>query len=80
MGRLRCHAIREVAGKWQGIIQGLDMLRSGQIHGQKLLFLWDKLKIVKTADFIYVVRYEAAVYWILSVIIIEFLPSRWVEG
>ncbi|KAL9033164.1 MAG: hypothetical protein Q9214_007640 [Letrouitia sp. 1 TL-2023] len=36
-GRLRCHPPREVPGKWQGIIQGLDMLKAGQIRGQKLV-------------------------------------------
>lgn len=36
-GRLRCHPVREVPGKWQGIIQGLDMLKAGQVRGQKLV-------------------------------------------
>lgn len=36
-GRLRCHPPREVPGKWQGIIQGLDMLKAGQVRGQKLV-------------------------------------------
>lgn len=36
-GRLRCHPPREVPGKWNGIIQGLEMLRAGQVRGQKLV-------------------------------------------
>ena len=36
-GRLRCHPVREVPGKWEGIIKGLDMLKGGQVRGQKLM-------------------------------------------
>ena len=36
-GHLKCHPVREVPGKWQGIIQGLEMLRGGQVRGQKLV-------------------------------------------
>lgn len=36
-GRLKSHPVREVPGKWQGIIQGLDMLKGGQVRGQKLV-------------------------------------------
>lgn len=36
-GRLKCHPVREVLGKWQGIIQGLEMLKGGQVRGQKLV-------------------------------------------
>ncbi|KAL8968766.1 MAG: hypothetical protein Q9197_004700 [Variospora fuerteventurae] len=36
-GRLRCHPPREVPGRWQGIIKGLDMLKAGQVRGQKLV-------------------------------------------
>lgn len=35
--RLRCHPAREVPGKWDGIIKGLDMLRNGEVRGQKLV-------------------------------------------
>ncbi|KAK4108075.1 alcohol dehydrogenase GroES-like domain-containing protein [Canariomyces notabilis] len=36
-GRLKCHPAREIPGKWQGIIQGLDMIKNGQVRGQKLV-------------------------------------------
>ncbi|KAH7329709.1 alcohol dehydrogenase GroES-like domain-containing protein [Stachybotrys elegans] len=36
-GRLRCHPVREVPGKWQGIIQGLNMLKNGQVRREKLV-------------------------------------------
>lgn len=36
-GRLKCHPAREVPGGWQGVIQGLEMLKSGQVRGQKLV-------------------------------------------
>lgn len=36
-GRLKCHPVREVPGKWQGIIQGLNMLKDSQVRGQKLV-------------------------------------------
>lgn len=36
-GRLKCHPVREIPGKWDGIVQGLDMLKTGQVRGQKLV-------------------------------------------
>ena len=36
-GRLKCHPVREIPGKWSGIIKGLDMLRNSQVRGQKLV-------------------------------------------
>ncbi|KAG8417038.1 hypothetical protein J3459_013006 [Metarhizium acridum] len=36
-GQLKCHPIREVSGKWKGIVQGLEMLKAGQVRGQKLV-------------------------------------------
>ncbi|KAL3418711.1 alcohol dehydrogenase GroES-like domain-containing protein [Phlyctema vagabunda] len=36
-GSLKYHPLRELSGKWQGIIQGLEMLRSGRVRGQKLV-------------------------------------------
>jgi hypothetical protein len=36
-GHLRCHPMREIPGKWQGIIQGLEMLKAGRVRGQKLV-------------------------------------------
>lgn len=40
-GKLRPHPPREVLGGWQGIIEGLDMLRNGEVHGQKLVVCID---------------------------------------
>lgn len=36
-GRLKCHPVREVPGRWQGVIKGLDMLKNGQVRRQKLV-------------------------------------------
>ncbi|KAI0199476.1 alcohol dehydrogenase GroES-like domain-containing protein [Astrocystis sublimbata] len=35
--QLRAHPVREVPGKWQGIMKGLELLRSGHVRGQKLV-------------------------------------------
>lgn len=34
---LKSHPVREVPGRWQGIIDGLEMLRRGEVRGQKLV-------------------------------------------
>ncbi|KAI9150469.1 alcohol dehydrogenase GroES-like domain-containing protein [Paramyrothecium foliicola] len=36
-GRLKCHPVRELPGRWQGIIKGLAMLKAEQVRGQKLV-------------------------------------------
>jgi hypothetical protein len=36
-GLLKTHPILEVDGGWGGIIKGLDMLRCGEVKGQKLV-------------------------------------------
>ncbi|RHZ44288.1 zinc-binding alcohol dehydrogenase family protein [Aspergillus thermomutatus] len=36
-GRLRPHPVREIQGKWKGIIDGLEMMKAGEIRGQKLV-------------------------------------------
>lgn len=36
-GSLRHHPIREVPGAWGGIIEGLALLKNGQVRGQKLV-------------------------------------------
>lgn len=36
-GRLECHPIREIPGPWEGIVKGLDMLKAGQVRGEKLV-------------------------------------------
>lgn len=36
-GLLKCHPVQEVPGKWQGVIQGLEMLRAGEVRGHKLV-------------------------------------------
>lgn len=34
---IKSHPVREVPGGWQGIIDGLEMLRRGEVRGQKLV-------------------------------------------
>ncbi|KAI0878313.1 hypothetical protein GGS24DRAFT_443445 [Hypoxylon argillaceum] len=36
-GRLKCHPVREIPSKWEGIIKGLEMIKEGQVRGQKLV-------------------------------------------
>ncbi|KAG6003603.1 putative secondary metabolism biosynthetic enzyme, partial [Claviceps maximensis] len=36
-GQIKCHPVREVLGRWNGIIQGLNMLKAKQVRGQKLV-------------------------------------------
>jgi NADPH:quinone reductase-like Zn-dependent oxidoreductase len=36
-GQIRCHPIREVAGRWEGILEGLELLQKGEVRGQKLV-------------------------------------------
>ncbi|PLB35834.1 zinc-binding alcohol dehydrogenase family protein [Aspergillus candidus] len=36
-GRLRPHPAREVKGKWKGIVDGLEMMKAGEVRGQKLV-------------------------------------------
>lgn len=36
-GKLKPHPIREVPGKWQGVIDGLGILHRGEQRGQKLV-------------------------------------------
>lgn len=36
-GLLKHHPLREIPGKWTGIIEGMVLLKSGQIRGQKLV-------------------------------------------
>ncbi|KAH8651345.1 putative alcohol dehydrogenase [Xylariales sp. PMI_506] len=36
-GQLKPHPIREVPGKWDGIIEGLGLLESGTVRGEKLV-------------------------------------------
>lgn len=35
--RLKTHPLREMANGWEGIIQGLEMLRKGEVRGEKLV-------------------------------------------
>jgi NADPH:quinone reductase-like Zn-dependent oxidoreductase len=35
--QLRCHPIREIQGGWQGVVEGLEILKAGRVHGQKLV-------------------------------------------
>ncbi|ORY02747.1 putative zinc binding dehydrogenase [Clohesyomyces aquaticus] len=37
VGSLSPHPVREVPGKWEGIINGLSMLQRGEVRGQKLV-------------------------------------------
>lgn len=36
-GQLESHPVWEIPGQWEGIIKGLDMLKAGQVRGQKLV-------------------------------------------
>lgn len=36
-GLLKHHPIRELPGKWEGIADGLAMLKRGEVRGQKLV-------------------------------------------
>jgi hypothetical protein len=36
-GDLKCHPAREIKGDWEGIIKGLEILRSGKVSGEKLV-------------------------------------------
>ncbi|KAL8383418.1 hypothetical protein RB595_006936 [Gaeumannomyces hyphopodioides] len=36
-GQLTCHPVREIPGGWQGIIDGLNMLKENRVRGQKLV-------------------------------------------
>jgi hypothetical protein len=36
-GSIKPHPVRELEGKWEGIIEGLSMLQRGEIRGQKLV-------------------------------------------
>ncbi|KAI1407897.1 putative alcohol dehydrogenase [Hypoxylon sp. FL1857] len=36
-GLIKPHPVRELTGKWDGIIQGLGMLQRGEVRGQKLV-------------------------------------------
>ncbi|KAH7019595.1 alcohol dehydrogenase GroES-like domain-containing protein [Ilyonectria destructans] len=36
-GRIQCHPPQEVPGRWDGIAQGLEMLKAGQVRGHKLV-------------------------------------------
>ncbi|KAJ5588378.1 hypothetical protein N7537_011056 [Penicillium hordei] len=35
--QIKPHPLREVSGGWEGIIRGLEMLRKGEVRGQKLV-------------------------------------------
>lgn len=36
-GKVTHHPVREVKGGWEGILKGLEMLKSGKVSGQKLV-------------------------------------------
>ncbi|PYI00034.1 alcohol dehydrogenase GroES-like domain-containing protein, partial [Aspergillus ellipticus CBS 707.79] len=36
-GVLRSHPVREVEGGWDGVVRGLEMLRGGEVRGEKLV-------------------------------------------
>lgn len=36
-GQLRCHPPREISGKWDGIIEGLEILKHEPIRGQEVV-------------------------------------------
>jgi hypothetical protein len=36
-GRIKSHPVRVLADSWVGVIQGVDIIRTGAISGQKLV-------------------------------------------
>ncbi|PYI16874.1 alcohol dehydrogenase GroES-like domain-containing protein [Aspergillus violaceofuscus CBS 115571] len=36
-GLIRSHPVREVEGSWEGIVKGLQMMRKGEVRGEKLV-------------------------------------------
>lgn len=36
-GQIKPHPVREVHGRWEGVIEGLELLRRGDVRGQKLV-------------------------------------------
>ena len=36
-GRIKAHPLRELRNGWAGIVEGLEMLRKGEVRGQKLV-------------------------------------------
>lgn len=36
-GLLKHHPLREISGRWDGILQGMALLKSGQVRGEKLV-------------------------------------------
>lgn len=36
-GRLRCHPVHEIPGKWEGIMGGLELLKESKVRGKKLV-------------------------------------------
>lgn len=36
-GRVKAHPLKELEGGWEAIIEGLEMLRKGEVRGQKLV-------------------------------------------
>jgi hypothetical protein len=36
-GSIKPHPLRELGNGWEGIIEGLEMLRKGEVRGQKLV-------------------------------------------
>jgi hypothetical protein len=40
-GRIKSHPVRVLADSWAGVIQGVDIIRTGAISGQKLVIRVD---------------------------------------
>ena len=36
-GLIKPHPVRQVAGQWEGVIEGLGMLQRGEVRGEKLV-------------------------------------------
>jgi hypothetical protein len=36
-GKLKHHPVRQLDGRWDAIIEGLDMLKRGEVRGHKLV-------------------------------------------
>jgi hypothetical protein len=37
MGKIKHHPVKELDGRWDGIIKGLSMLKRGEVKGHKLV-------------------------------------------
>jgi hypothetical protein len=39
--KIKAHPVKLVQGRWEGVLQGIDLLRKGAVSGQKLVVIID---------------------------------------